>query len=211
MGFLIKFKKFLVIFSVIFAFMISLANAGTPSFEHEYEFSLEKDERASVEISEIGFEDSEPKQNFDFYWTLFDTNKIVIHTKFRRFPRQFVLAMQRNLNWMTQTLIPDYTNPHVDRARLILEFSGFDRGEAKLKIYIEDKDSRLNVAFLDPNEIPLNPAFAPQYNKFVPGIAFGTERNASMGETQQQKAYRLWVESRRNAAKQQNAGQNVAP
>lgn len=203
--------KFGVIFGVIFAFMISLANAGTPSFEHEYEFSLEKDERASVEISEIGFEDSEPKQNFDFYWTLFDTNKIVIHTKFRRFPRQFVLAMQRNLNWMTQTLIPDYTNPHVDRARLILEFSGFDRGEAKLKIYIEDKDSRLNVAFLDPNEMPLNPAFAPQYNKFVPGIAFGTERNASMGETQQQKAYRLWVESRRNAAKQQNAGQNVAP
>lgn len=203
--------KFVVIFVVIFAFMISLANAGTPSFEHEYEFSLEKDERASVEISEIGFEDSEPKQNFDFYWTLFDTNKIVIHTKFRRFPRQFVLAMQRNLNWMTQTLIPDYTNPHVDRARLILEFSGFDRGEAKLKIYIEDKDSRLNVAFLDPNEMPLNPAFAPQYNKFVPGIAFGTERNASMGETQQQKAYRLWVESRRNAAKQQNAGQNVAP
>lgn len=164
---------------ITFFICISFLNAAQPYFEHTYEFSLEKDERASVEIVELGYEDL--KQNFDFYWTLFDTNKIIIHTKFRRFPRQFVLSMKRNLNWATQTLIPDYMNPNVDRARLILEFSGFDRGEAKLKIYIEDKDSRLNVAFLDPNKTPLNPPFAPQNNKFVPAIIFGVERNDSLG------------------------------
>ena len=162
-----------------FLMIVSLMSGAQPYFEHTYEFVLEKDERASVEITERGFENL--KQNFDFYWTLFDTNKIIIHTKFRRFPRQFVLSMQRNLNWATQTLIPDYTNPNVDRARLILEFSGFNEGEARLKIYIEDRDSRLNVAFLDPNKTPLTPPFAPQNNKFVPAIIFGVEQNYSLG------------------------------
>ena len=164
---------------VVFFIITSLLNAAQPYFEHTYEFVLEKDERASVEITELGFENL--KQNFDFYWTLFDTNKIIIHTKFRRFPRQFVLSMKRNLNWATQTLIPDYTNPNVDRARLILEFSGFTEGEARLKIYIEDRDARLSVAFLDPNKTPLTPPFAPQNNKFVPAIIFGVERNDSLG------------------------------
>lgn len=162
-----------------FLMIVSLMSGAQPYFEHTYEFVLEKDERASVEITERGFENL--KQNFDFYWTLFDTNKIIIHTKFRRFPRQFVLSMKRNLNWATQTLIPDYTNPNVDRARLILEFSGFNEGEARLKIYIEDRDSRLNVAFLDPNKTPLTPPFAPQNNKFVPAIIFGVEQNYSLG------------------------------
>ena len=164
---------------VVFFIITSLLNAAQPYFEHTYEFVLEKDDRASVEITELGFENL--KQNFDFYWTLFDTNKIIIHTKFRRFPRQFVLSMKRNLNWATQTLIPDYTNPNVDRARLILEFSGFNEGEARLKIYIEDRDARLSVAFLDPNKTPLTPPFAPQNNKFVPAIIFGVERNDSLG------------------------------
>lgn len=168
----------LKILSLVFIAVMTL-NGAEPFFEYTHEFSLEKDERASVEITELGFDNS--KQNFDFYWTLFDTNKIIIHTKFRRFPRQFVLSMKRNLNWATQTLIPDYTNPNIDRARLILEFSNFDKGEAKLKVYIEDKDSRLNVAFLDPNISPLNPPFAPQNNKFVPAIIFGVEQNDSLG------------------------------
>ena len=60
--------------------------------------------------------------------------------------------MKRNLNWATQTLIPDYTNPHIDRARLILEFSDFKDKEAKLSIYIEDKEARLMVKFLDPRK-----------------------------------------------------------
>lgn len=166
-------------FCLFFFIFITLLKGAQPSFEYIYDFTLEKDERASVEIIELGYE--EQKQNFDFYWTLFDTNKIVVHTKFRKYPKQFVLSMRRNLNWATQTLIPDYTNPQVDRARLILEFSGFDKGEAKFKVYVEDKDSRLMVTFLDPNKTPLQPPFAPQRNKIVPGINYSTEKNASLG------------------------------
>ena len=95
---------------------------------------------------------NEDVQNFDFYWTLFDTNKIIVHSKFRKFPRQFVLSLRRNLNWATQTLIPDYTKPNVDRARLIFEFSDFKKGEAVFTIYIEDEESRLEVKFIDPRK-----------------------------------------------------------
>lgn len=98
-----------------------------------------------MQIKEIGYEDK--VQNFDFYWTLFDNTNIIVHSKFRKYPRQFVMSLRRNLDWVTQTLIPDYTNPHIDRARLILEFSGYNKGLATFTVYIEDKESRLMVEF----------------------------------------------------------------
>lgn len=133
----------------VFLVFVSFSFAAQATFEHKYEFTLRKDERASVEVTELS---NSKVQNFDFYWTLFDTNKIIIHSKFRKYPRQFVLSMKRNLNWATQTLIPDYTNPHIDKARLILEFSNFQGKEAKLTVYIEDKEARLMVRFLDPRK-----------------------------------------------------------
>ena len=161
-------KKF---FIILFSF--SLLNAAGPSFEHIYDYSLKKDEKARVKITELGF-DTTP-ETFDFYWTLWDTNKIIIHTKYRNFVRQFVLSLRRNLNWATQTLIPDFTNPHIDRARLILEFRAFERKEAKFRIYIEDKESRLEVKFIDNNQSPLLPP--PKSNQVVPMIDFAVPQN----------------------------------
>ncbi len=82
---------------------------------------------------------------------MFDNTNIIVHSKFRKYPRQFVMSLRRNLDWVTQTLIPDYTNPHIDRARLILEFSGYNKGLATFTVYIEDKESRLMV-ILDPRK-----------------------------------------------------------
>ncbi|EGJ4436960.1 exporting protein [Campylobacter upsaliensis] len=153
-----------VFFTLVFLTISTFASA--PIFEHIYKFELKKDERASVQIKELGYEDK--VQNFDFYWTLFDNTNIIVHSKFRKFPRQFALSLRRNLDWASQTLIPDYQNPHIDRARLILEFSDYKKGIATFTIYIEDKDSRLMVEFLDPRKMPLkNP---PQNNQIVPMI-----------------------------------------
>lgn len=149
-------------------FIFSNVLASEPTFDYTYKFILKKDERASVQIKEIGYEDK--VQNFDFYWTLFDNTNIIVHSKFRKYPRQFVMNLRRNLDWVTQTLIPDYTNPHIDRARLILEFSGYNKGLATFTVYIEDKESRLMVEFLDPRKKALqNP---PQNNQVVPMINF---------------------------------------
>lgn len=148
-------------------------NAAGPSFEHVYDFSLKKDEKARIELTELGFD--EQPENFDFYWTLWDTNKIIIHSKYRNFVRQYVLSLRRNLNWATQTLIPDFTNPHIDRARLIIEFQAFANKEAKFRVYIEDKESRLEVKFIDPKQSPLPPP--PKSNQVVPMIDFSVPQN----------------------------------
>nr|WP_139453737.1 exporting protein [Campylobacter armoricus] len=123
-------------------------------FDYTYKFTLSKDEKASVKIKEIDYPDE--TYYFDFSWTLFDFTNIIVHSKYKKYPRQFVMSLRRNLNWVDQTLIPDYKNPHIDRARLILEFSDFKKGEAVFTVYIEDKDKRLEVKFLDPRKATLN-------------------------------------------------------
>lgn len=52
-----------------------------------------------MEIKELGYDNG--VQNFDFYWTLFDNTNIVVHSKFRKYPRQFVMSLRRNLDWVT--------------------------------------------------------------------------------------------------------------
>nr|WP_257912613.1 exporting protein [Campylobacter lari]MCR6565618.1 exporting protein [Campylobacter lari] len=123
-------------------------------FDYTYKFTLSKDEKASVKIKEIDYPDE--IYYFDFSWTLFDQTNIIVHSKYKKYPRQFVMSLRRNLNWIDQTLVPDYKNPHIDRARLILEFSDFKKGEAIFTVYIEDKDKRLEVEFLDPRKASLN-------------------------------------------------------
>ncbi|EGH4467312.1 exporting protein [Campylobacter lari] len=123
-------------------------------FDYTYKFTLNKDEKASVKIKEIDYPDE--IYYFDFSWTLFDQTNIIVHSKYKKYPRQFVMSLRRNLNWVDQTLVPDYKNPHIDRARLILEFSDFKKGEAIFTVYIEDKDKRLEVEFLDPRKASLN-------------------------------------------------------
>ncbi|EAJ6152656.1 exporting protein [Campylobacter lari] len=123
-------------------------------FDYTYKFTLSKDEKASVKIKEIDYPDE--IYYFDFLWTLFDQTNIIVHSRYKKYPRQFVMSLRRNLNWVDQTLVPDYKNPHIDRARLILEFSDFKKGEAIFTIYIEDRDKRLEVEFLDPRKVTLN-------------------------------------------------------
>lgn len=123
-------------------------------FDYTYKFTLSKDEKASVKIKEIDYPDE--IYYFDFSWTLFDQTNIIVHSKYKKYPRQFVMSLRRNLNWVDQALVPDYKNPHIDRARLILEFSDFKKGEAIFTVYIEDRDKKLEVEFLDPRKATLN-------------------------------------------------------
>ncbi|MCV3527747.1 exporting protein [Campylobacter lari] len=123
-------------------------------FDYTYKFTLKKDEKARVWIKEIDYPDE--TYFFDFSWTLFDQTNIIVHSRYKKYPRQFVMSLRRNLNWVDQTLVPDYKNPHIDRARLILEFSDFKKDEAVFIVYIEDRDKKLEVKFLDPRKPPLN-------------------------------------------------------
>lgn len=138
----------------LFLFLILNFLKAEVFFDYTYKFTLSKDEKASAKIKEIDYPDE--IYYFDFSWTLFDQTNIIVHSKYKKYPRQFVMSLRRNLNWVDQTLVPDYKNSHIDRARLILEFSDFKKGEAIFTVYIEDKDKRLEVEFLDPRKASLN-------------------------------------------------------
>lgn len=139
---------------LLFLFLILNFLRAEVFFDYTYKFTLSKDEKASVKIKEIDYPDE--IYYFDFSWTLFDQTNIIVHSRYKKYPRQFVMSLRRNLNWVDQTLVPDYKNPHIDRARLILEFSDFKKGEAIFTVYIEDRDKRLEVEFLDPRKASLN-------------------------------------------------------
>lgn len=136
---------------IFLLFFINLYLFGAePNFTYIHEFVLKKDEKASVVIKEL--ERINQIYSFDFSWTLFDQTNIIVHSKYKKYPRQFVMSLRRNLNWVDQTLIPDYKNPHIDKVRLILEFNDFSNDEAKFIVYIEDREKRIEAEFLDPRK-----------------------------------------------------------
>lgn len=136
-------------FLFLIAFIL-LSLKAEPSFSFKHKFELKINEVARVEIKELEFE---KKHFFDFSWTLYDYTNIIIHSRYKRWPRQFVLSLRRNLNWAIQSLIPNIKNPHLP-TRLILEFKDFDlqAKKAVFIVYIEDGLSKVEAKFIDPKK-----------------------------------------------------------
>ncbi|RAZ26567.1 hypothetical protein [Campylobacter hyointestinalis] len=122
-------------------------NAAGPSFEHAKKFELKKDEKAYVFITDRreGIEDI-----FEFSWTLFDNTNMVLHTKFRKYPRQIVLSLRRGLELYKQVVLPHLRKEIEGEVMLYLEFKDFKNGIGTFMVYIDDDAKRVNVRF-EPN------------------------------------------------------------
>ncbi|TWO28703.1 hypothetical protein [Campylobacter hyointestinalis] len=122
-------------------------NAAGPSFEHAKKFELKKDEKAYVFITDRreGIEDI-----FEFSWTLFDNTNMVLHTKFRKYPRQIVLSLRRGLELYKQIVLPHLRKEIEGEVMLYLEFKDFKKGIGTFMVYIDDDAKRVNVRF-EPN------------------------------------------------------------
>lgn len=134
---------------ILFVFFVFLAplQAANIAFEEEHLFELKKDEWARVFVTEKGTSD---RDSFDFRWTLFDNTNIIVHTRYRNYPRQLVLSLRRGLKSYKKSLIPDYKMPPNDIAWLLLEFEDFKDAKANFKVYIKDEPRRLEIEFKDP-------------------------------------------------------------
>ncbi len=128
-------------------FFLAFANAVDLGFSEQHLFELKKDEWARVFVTEKGTSD---RDSFDFRWTLFDNTNIIVHTRYRNYPRQLVMSLRRGLSLYKQSLIPDFRQPPMDIAWLYLEFENFKDGKGFFKVYIKDDQKRLDVEFLDP-------------------------------------------------------------
>ena len=118
-------------------------------FEEEHLFELRKDEWARVFVTKKG---TDERESFDFRWTLFDNTTIIVHARYRNYPRQLVMSLRRGLETYKQTLIPDLRYPPSDRVALYLVFEDFKQGVAKFRVLINDDEQRVDVEFLDPSK-----------------------------------------------------------
>lgn len=119
-------------------------------WQHQHRFNLKKDELAQVLL--LQSTDGDFRDSFDFSWTLWDTQKITVHSKYRKFPRQHTLYLKRGLDSYAQDLLPQTNNAPFGRARLMLVFDNFDEKEkiATFDVYIEDENKRLTADFIEP-------------------------------------------------------------
>ena len=132
--------------AVIFLLLFGSVNAAV-IFEEEHLFELRKDEWARVFVTKKG---TDERESFDFRWTLFDNTNIIVHARYRNYPRQLVMSLRRGLETYKQTLIPDLRYPPSDRVALYLVFEDFKQGVAKFRVLINDDEQRVDVEFLDP-------------------------------------------------------------
>lgn len=122
-------------------------NAAELNLEYAKKFELKKDEKAYVFITDRreGIEDI-----FEFSWTLFDNTNMVLHTKFRKYPRQIVLSLRRGLELYKQIVLPHLRKEIEGEVMLYLEFKEFKKGVGTFMVYIGDNAKRVNVRF-EPN------------------------------------------------------------
>lgn len=124
--------------------MACLCYGGVPKFQHTKAFLLQKDEKAFVYLREKGEENYDI---FEFSWTLYDGTNLVVHSKFRRYPRQIMLSLRRGLELFKQTILPPLKKEFGDDVWLYLEFGKFEQGKALLSVYISDPAGRVESKF----------------------------------------------------------------
>lgn len=123
---------------------------GPPTWEGQKLFWLKKDQKAFVHITLKG---QEIKESFEFSWTLYDGLNLVVHTKWRKYPKQLTFSKRRGLELHGQRLFVPLANPYKDEVKLYLEFVSFKDGKAKIRALLRDISKRVDAQFWPDIEV----------------------------------------------------------
>ncbi|WP_261517939.1 hypothetical protein [Campylobacter lanienae] len=128
-------------------FCVGMLFGVVPKWTHYKEFILKKDEKAKVVLTDrIRL----IRDEFEFSWTLYDNTNLVVHTKFRNYPRQIVLSLRRGLEMYHQPILAFIKDPLNDSVDLYLnfkEYRSFD-GTVVFDTYIMDKTARVEIEYI---------------------------------------------------------------
>ena len=144
-------NRLLVLFLI---FLIPHALWAKIEWANQHRFILAKDEPALIWVFNAKDDDAIPNEEFRFSWTLFDTKQLVLHTRFRDFPSQYILTLERGRKTMRQELIPDPVDRINGNVYVLLEFVEFNDEEklATIDAFIQDRNGRIEVEFEDPKK-----------------------------------------------------------
>lgn len=130
-------------------FPFSICSKVEWAFQHR--FTLAKDENAYIHVYNAKDEGAAP-ESYKFSWTLFDNHQLVLHTRYRNFPKQHVLTMQRGRDSIKEQLLPNPIDEINGSTYLLMQFVDFDKENnfAIIETYIHDKKKRTEIEFEDP-------------------------------------------------------------
>ena len=143
-------------FISLFFFNSFLFADNTNKWAYQHTFELKKDELAKVHfwLSDNNDDDNAGKNRETYYfrWTLYDGKNIVVHSNYRKFPKQHIMSKNRALSTVNQVLISDGKNKIDSRVVLSLIFSDYNHSKksASFDILIKDDKKRVLAEFDDP-------------------------------------------------------------
>lgn len=127
---------------------------GQIKWTSQHIFKLKKDEIGRISIYENGKD--EQKYTFDFIlrWTLYDSQKVVVLSNYRGFPRQHTLYFKRSLRSFRQSLLPDKKRNVNKKAYLLVYMDEYDKKKEDISfmIFLKDPEKRLGVSYIDPKK-----------------------------------------------------------
>lgn len=139
------FKAFLLC-----VFCASFAHSRPPAFASTKLFLLAKDQKAYLFITEKA---TLRKETFEFSWTLYDGLNLVVHSKWRLYPRQIMFSRRRGLELYSQNILLARKNPYLDEVRVYIEFLSFEAGAAKFGVHVMDKSQRVGIEYYPNPEV----------------------------------------------------------
>ncbi len=75
-----------------------------------------------------------------------------MHTRYRDFPKQQVLTLERGKRALKELLLEDKVDRLKSKTSLLLEFTQFNNEDkiATIEAFIEDRAKRVKIEFYDP-------------------------------------------------------------
>ncbi|MCK9545598.1 MAG: hypothetical protein M0Q25_02735 [Sulfurospirillaceae bacterium] len=142
-------KKRLLFFLLFF--LMPTFIFAEPNWAFWHKFELKKDEQAHIYVYDAKNEEIEAKI-YTFSWTLFDTKQLILHTRYRDFPKQQVLTLERGKRALKELLLEDKVDRLKSKTNLLLEFTQFNNEDkiATIEAFIEDRAKRVKIEFYDP-------------------------------------------------------------
>ncbi len=137
---------------ILFVCLLSLPLFAQIKWDSEYIFRLKKDEIGRIIFIEKGTEHEDFRYEFKFRWTLYDGQKVVLLSHYRKIPRQHVLYFKFRLDSFIQNLLHDKSKNSQKRTYLLLQMDEFDKkkNEILFLIFIKDKDKRFDIKYIKP-------------------------------------------------------------
>ncbi len=125
------------------------------SWDGQQVFRLKKDEFGKIIFHERGKEGSDFTYIFKFRWTLYDSQKVILLSNYRDFPRQHSLKFEFRQNTIEQVLLDRAVKNRPKDHYLLLQMDSYDKKKKEIVflVFIKDSDKKFEIKYIHPKRL----------------------------------------------------------